>query len=430
MAWFRPVLSTVLAATLMSVLLTSCSSDPTPTGVTIGWADKTHKAVQVSWKDSNAPNRISIEGVVSASPSYVKYLAATDPNTWAIPTSAFPPDGNYKVAVATGTSAGGITSKLALSPMFDTDGPLRPSQAVATPSGKEVVVTWKVPPPSQDFTPGDPLDVPAGSQVYVPMIGVAGQPLRPASPGTTSTRQVLKNLKPPYLFQLRAANEWSSMVGGVISARVSWTTASIPPLATFGRQILIHGRTIQQEVSCAEARCLAQRITSAGLPIVMLAQSKAGAPWAVVGRATTMAGGHFQVRVNTAATRSYRAYALTSSRPGSLSAASSSSAGLTRSRLQVASAGYAKGNVKRRNEVVTATVLARPVVNGTATLQFWTGKVWASVKSVRIAGGRATISFKATKPGIFAYRFLLPGTAYLGRPVFGTATGSMVLRVL
>jgi hypothetical protein len=86
--------------------------------------------------------------------------------------------------------------------------------------------------------------------------------------------------------------------------------------------------------------------------------------------------------------------------------------------------------VKRRNEVVTATVLARPVVNGTATVQFWTGKAWASVKSVPIAGGRATVSFKATRPGAFAYRFVLPGTAYLGRPVFGTATGSMVLRVL
>jgi hypothetical protein len=424
------VLGVAFAVLLGASALTACSSDPTPSGVTIGWADKTHRAVQVSWKDSNAPNRISIEGVVSASPSFVKYLAATDPNTWAIPASAFPPDGNYKVAVAIGTSAGGISSKLARSPMFDTDGPLRPSQAVATPSGKNVVVTWKVPPPSQDFTPGDPLDVPAGSQMYVPVIGVAGQPLRPAGPGTTFSRQVLKNVKPPYLFQLRATNEWSSLVGGMISARVSRTAAAIPPLATFGRQILIHGRTIQQEVSCAEARCVVQRTTSAGLPIVMLAQNKPGAPWGVVGWARTMAGGHFQVRVNTAATRMYRAYALADSRAGALSAASSSAAGLTRSRLQVVSGGYLKGNVQRRNEVVTATVLARPVVNGAATLQFWTGKAWASVKSVRIAGGRATISFKATKPGLFAYRFLLPGTAYIGSPVFGTATGSMVLRVL
>jgi hypothetical protein len=430
MARFKPVLSTVLAAAFGAVLLTSCSSDPTPTGVTIGWADETHKAVGVSWKDSDAPNRISIQGVVSASPSYVKYLAATDPNTWAIPTTAFPPDGNYQIAVSIGTSNGGVTSKAALSAIFDTDGPVRPVDAQARPSGKDVVVTWKVQPPSQDFTPGDPLDVPAGRQLYLPFLGLPGQAFKVSGPGTTATRQVLKNMKPPYLFQLRATNEWSSLVGGVISARVSWTTASIPSLATFGRQILIHGRTIQQEVSCAEARCVAQRTTSAGLPIVMLAQSKAGAPWVPVGRATTVAGGHFQVRVNTAATRSYRAYAPASSRSGSLSAASSSPAGLTRSRVLVASAGYLKGNVKRRNEVVTATVLARPVVNGAAILQFWTGKAWASVKAVRIAGGRATISFKATKPGVFAYRFLIPGTAYLGRPVFGNATGSMVLRVL
>jgi hypothetical protein len=430
MARFRPVLSTVLAAALGSVLLTSCSSDQTPTGVTIGWADNTHQAVRVSWTDSNAPNRITIEGVVSTSPSYVEYLAATDPNTWAIPTSAFPLDGNYKIAVSVGTSSGGITSKAALSAMFDTDGPVRPMDAQAKPSGKDVVVTWKVAPPSQDFTPGDPLDLPAGRQLYLPVVGQPGQPLKVAGPGTTTTRQVLKNVKAPYLFQLRATNEWSSVVGGVISARVSWTTASIPTQATFGRQILIQGRTIQQAVSCAETRCVAQRTTAAGLPIVMLAQSKAGAPWLAAGRAKTMAGGHFQVRVNTAATRSYRAYAPASSRAGSLSAASSSPAGLTRSRLQVASAGYLKGNVKRRNELVTATVLARPAVKGVAVVQFWTGKAWASVKSVPIAGGRATVSFKATRPGAFAYRFVLPGTAYLGRPVFGTATGSMVLRVL
>jgi hypothetical protein len=430
MARFRPVLSAVLAAALGSVLLTGCSSDRTPSGVTIGWADNTHQAVRVSWKDSNEPNRISIEGVVSTSPSYVKYLPAAEPNTWAIPTSAFPPDGNYKIAVSAGTSSGGVTSKAAQSAMFDTDGPVKPLDARAQASGKDVVVTWKVPAPSQDFTPNDPLDLPAGRQLYLPVVGLPGQSFKVIGAGTTASRQVLKNVKPPYLFQLRATNEWSSLVGGVISARLSWTTASIPPLATYGRQILIHGRTIQQEVSCAESRCVAQRVTSAGLPIVMLTQSQAGAPWGVAGRATTMAGGHFQVRVNTGPTRSYRAYALADSRPGSLSAASSSLPGLTRSRLQVVSAGYPKGNVKPRNEVVTATVLARPVVNGAATLQFWNGKAWASVKSVPIAGGRATINFKATKPGIFAYRVLLPGTAYLGHPVFGTATGSMVLRIL
>src|SRR4051812_41185103 len=130
------VVAVAFAVLLGAAALTACSSDPMPTGVTIGWSDKSRQAVQVSWKDSDAPNRITIQGVVSTSPSYVKYLPASEPNTWAIPTSAFPPDGNYKIAVEIGTSIGGVSSKAALSPLFDTDGPRRPSDAVAVPSGK------------------------------------------------------------------------------------------------------------------------------------------------------------------------------------------------------------------------------------------------------------------------------------------------------
>lgn len=96
----RVRLALASAVVLSAGVLTACSSDPTPSAVTIGWADNTRQAVQVSWKDSNAPNRISIEGIVSSSPSYIKYLAAGEPNSWAIPTSAFPPDGNYKIALA------------------------------------------------------------------------------------------------------------------------------------------------------------------------------------------------------------------------------------------------------------------------------------------------------------------------------------------
>jgi hypothetical protein len=429
MTRWRQVSSVVLGVTLGAALLTACSSDPIPTGVSIGWADHTHQAVQVSWKDSNAPNRISIQGVVSVGPSYVKYLAANEPNTWAIPTAEFPPDGNYKVAIEIGTSAGGVTSKAALSPMFDTDGPLRPSDAVATPSGNDVVVTWKVPPPTQDFSPGDPLDVPAGSQLYVPVVGTAGQPLRALGAGTTGTRQVVKDLKPPYFFQLRAKNEWSSVTGGEILGRTSSTTAGAPSLWSFGTQMTVKGRTVQQDVSCAESRCAMQQTTSAGLPLVLQAQSRPGGPWVAVGRGATQLGGYFEVHATAAGTRNYRVYAPLTSRVGSLSAPSLSKPSLSRSRLAVQSAGYAGGNVKNRNDVVTAVVAVRPVVNSAAMLQFWNGKAWGNVKATPIKNGRASISFRASRPGVFAYRFIVPGTSYQGTAVYGTSTPSMVLRV-
>jgi hypothetical protein len=193
--------------------------------------------------------------------------------------------------------------------------------------------------------------------------------------------------------------------------------------------MLIRGRTVQQQVSCAEVRCSVQQTTAAGLPVVMLAQNRAGGPWVQVGRGTTQAGGHFEVRVNTGGTRSYRAYVPVTSRAGLVSSASSSKSYLTRSRLLIQGAGYAGGNTHNRNEVITAAVVVRPAMNGNATLQFWNGRAWGNVKAVPIRNGRATISFRATRPGIFAYRFLVPGTTYQGTPVYGTATPSLVLRV-
>jgi hypothetical protein len=424
----RSPLAVVVAVLVAGTALTACSSDPVPTGVSVGW-DQTRSAVQVSWTDDNAPNRISIEGVVSSSPSYVKYVEAHEPNTWSIPTSAFPPDGNYRIAVAIGTSRGGVTSKPARSPMFDTDGPLRPAEAVARTSGKDVVVNWKVPPPEQDFTPNDPLDLPTGSQVYTPVIGVNGQPFKPVAAATTKTSLVLKNLRPPYYFQLRAKNEWASLTGAEIAGRTTRTTAAVPTLWTFGKQMMIRGRTVQQEVSCGGARCSVQQSTSAGLPVVVLAQNRAGGPWVQVGRSATQPGGHFEVRVNTSGTRSYRAYVPVHSRYGALSSASSSKSYLTRSRLLIQGAGYGGGNVHNRNEVINAAVVVRPALNSAAMLQFWNGRAWGNVKAAPMRGGRAAISFRASKPGVFAYRFLVPGTTYQGMPVYGTATPSLVLRV-
>jgi hypothetical protein len=192
---------------------------------------------------------------------------------------------------------------------------------------------------------------------------------------------------------------------------------------------VIRGRTVQQQISCADSRCSVQQTTTAGLPVVMQAQKQGGGPWVEVGRGTTQAGGHFEVRVMTGGTRKYRAYVPLHTRVGSLSTASTSPSYLTRTRMQIQGAGYSGGNTHNRNEVVTAAVVARPVQNGTAILQFWNGRAWGNVKATPIRGGRAQIQFRATRPGIFAYRFLVQGTAYQGTQIFGNASPSLVLRV-
>jgi hypothetical protein len=433
MVRFRSVLSAALAVGTGACLLTACSSDPTPTKVTVAWADSSRQAVQVSWHDSDAPNRITIEGVLSTNPSYVKYLAANEPNTWAIPASAFPPDGNYKVSVGVGSSAGGLSSKLASSPIFDTDGPVRPSGATATPTGKrDVLVRWTVPPQEQDFSPDDPLDVTGRTQLYVPVVGRPGEPLRTAGAGTTSTRQVIKNLKPPYVFQLRAQNEWSTAIGGQISARISSTSAAIPALAQYGVPIRIRGRTILQQVVCAdEGSCVQQRTTSAGLPLVVLTQATPGARWTPAARGATTSGGHYDIPVSTGASRPYKVMAPDYSSVGSVAAQSTSKPQLTRTIVRLQTTGFLGGAMKKRGENVTAIAVVQPAMNTTVFLQSWNRQArrWVTVKAVPMRKGQAAIAFKAAQAGIFVYRFVIPNATLLGRPLLGRITQNLPLSV-
>ncbi|WP_343975481.1 hypothetical protein [Kribbella koreensis] len=432
MVRFRSVLSAALATVIGATLLTACSSDPVPTKVTVAWADSTRQEVKVSWADSDAPNRITIEGVLSTSPSYVKFVAADAPNTWAIPVSAFPPDGNYKVSVGIGTSTGGMSSKLASSPVFDTSGPVRPSGASATPTGKgDVLIRWTVPPTPEDFSPHDPLDVPAKTQLYVPVVGRPGQPLRTAGPGTTSMRQVVKDLKPPYLFQLRAQNEWSTAVGGQISARSSTTEASIPAAAQYGLPIRIRGRSILQEVVCAdEGSCVQQRTTMSGLPVVLLTQVTPHGRWTPAGRGKTTSGGHYEIPVVTSASRPYKVMTQDYSEIGSVASQSTSKARLTQTVTRIQTTGFLGGAMKKRGETVTAIVVVRPAMNTVVTFQSW-NKVtrhWAGLR-VPMRRGTAVVAFKVTQPGIFAYRFVIPKAMSLGRPLLGKTTQTLALSV-
>ena len=113
--------------------------------------------------------------------------------------------------------------------MFDTDGPVQPSAAGATPMGRGVLIKWSVPAAPQDFTPNDPLDVKGNrTQKYVPMIGRPGLMAKVIGPATTSTRQVIKSIKPPYVFQLRTGNKWSTRLGGQVLGLTSSINAAVP----------------------------------------------------------------------------------------------------------------------------------------------------------------------------------------------------------
>jgi len=430
----RRLLAVALAMVVGTTSLTACASDPAPTDVAVAWAPKGRAAVLVTWKDTAQPNRITIEGVLSESPSYLKYVPAGDPNHWEIPTSAFPPDGNYKVAVATGTSQGGVTSKLAKSPVFDTDGPVRPSAAAVAPQGRGVLIRWSVPVAPQDFTPSDPLDVNGKrTQRYVPMIGRPGQMLKAIGPATTSNRQVIKSIKPPYVFQLRTQNEWSTRVGGQVLGLTSSINAAVPALAQFSVPIRIRGRVILHQVGCdLQTPCSSQRATPAGVPVEVLTQVIPGARWTPAARGATTAGGYYDIAVATGGSRPYKITVPVYSKAGLITGTSSSKPAYTKSVVRVASAGFAGGDTaKKAGSMVTISATVKPAMNTTVMLQAWNRQTrkWANLKAMPMRQGQTALAFKAGQPGDFVYRLVIPGAMMFGRPMDGITTGQLQLHI-
>ncbi|WP_238173322.1 hypothetical protein [Kribbella speibonae] len=430
----RRVLAVALAVVAGAASLTACASDPAPTDVTVAWAPKGRAAVLVTWKDNGLPNRVTIEGVLSESPSYLKYIPAGEPNQWEIPTSAFPPDGNYKVAVGTGTSQGGVTSKLAKSPVFDTDGPVRPSAAAVAKQGRGVLIRWSVPVAPQDFTPNDPLDVKGKkTQRYVPMIGRPGKMLKVIGPATTSNRQVIKSIKPPYTFQLRTQNEWSTSIGGQVLGLTSSINAAVPRLAQFSVPIRVRGRVILHQVGCdLETPCTSKRATPAGVPVVVLTQVAPGARWTPAARGSTTAGGYYDIAVQTGGSRPYKIIVPENTKGSTQTGTSTSRPAYTKSVVRVASAGFANGNVATaKGSTVTVSVTVKPAMNTTVMLQAWNRQTrrWVDSKALPMRNGVAALAFKAAQPGDFVYRFVIPGAMMFGRPIDGTTTAQLQLHV-
>ncbi len=430
----RRVLAVGLVVVAGATSLTACASDPPPTDVTVAWAPKGRAAVLVTWKDNGQPNRVTIEGVLSESPSYVKYIPAGEPNRWEIPTSAFPPDGNYKVAVGTGTSQGGVTSKLTKSPVFDTDGPVRPSAAAVAKQGRGVLIRWSVPVAPQDFTPNDPLDVKGKkTQRYVPMIGRPGQMLKVIGPATTSNRQVIKSVKPPYTFQLRTQNEWSTNVGGQVLGLTSSINAAVPRLAQFSVPIRVRGRVILHQVGCElDAPCTSKRATPAGVPVVVLTQVAPGSRWTPAARGSTTAGGYYDIAVPTGGSRPYKITVPENTKGGTQTGTSTSKPAYTKSVVRIASAGFANGNTATaKGSTVTVSVAVKPAMNTTVMLQAWNRQTrrWVNSKALPMRGGAAALAFKAAQPGDFVYRFVIPGAMMFGRPIDGITTPGLELHV-
>jgi hypothetical protein len=417
-----------VAVVVTGSLLVACTSEPAPADVRVAWADASRKNVKVTWSESGTqPNKISVEGVVVASPEATRYVRADQPNEALIPASDFPMNGNFRVSVSIGSTQDGITSKPGLSPMFDTDGPVPPVlTSVQNVHGTAVMVEWRRGAPTEDYTPGDPLDVQSASTSFEPTVVGAG-PLksRPLAGLGRSTRHLIKDVRPPFRFTVRAVNEWGTMYGASVVGDTTTTTASFPRQTVFSMATPVRGRVTRHRLVCRESGCESEPLPGPGLPVVLQARTNASSPWTYAGRTTTGAGGTFYVSTRSPGTRQYRVVALNWDGSPWVAFGSTSSAATTGSRVRVWPR-FSKPVVRYR-ERVTAAVRTLPRSNTTAVLQRWNGRGWIGVKNVAVRNGVGTYTFTALMRGSYGYRFVVRTVRYGGRTVHGYATHSVVL---
>jgi hypothetical protein len=421
------------AAALVTLALTAaslaaCTSEPPPTGVTVAWADASRKQVKVTWSESGSqPNKITVQGVAAAPPDVVEYVPADGPDQVLIAASDFPMNGNFQVAVSIGSTAGGITSKPGLSPMFDTDGPVAPVlTSVHNPGGTAVQVGWRPGPVPEDYTPGDPLDVLASSTSYVPMV-VGQGPLsaRQLTGAGRSYRHLIHDVRPPYRFTVRAVNEWGTTYGAAMVADTTTTTAAIPSRSVYSLTTPIRGRVTRHRLVCRAGRCAAEALPGTGLPVVLQARSDASHPWTPAGSTRTGVGGTFYIAARSPGVRQYRAVVQNWDGSPWVAFGSSSEPGTTASRVRV----WARFSQQQLNygQRAIASVVVWPRVDTTAMLQRWNGRGWIGVKNVALHNGIGLYSFTAVLRGPFGYRFVVPAVRYGGRTVLGWETESFVL---
>jgi len=267
----------------------------------------------------------------------------------------------------------------------------------------------------------------------VPMIGRTGQQLRVIGPATTSTRQVIKSIKPPYVFQLRTQNEWSTRMGGEVFGVTSSINSAVPALAQFSVPIVVRGRVVLQQVTCeVETPCVQHRATPAGVPVVVLTQITPGARWTPAARGTTTAGGHYNIAVPTGASRPYKLSVPAYSKDGVITGPSTDKPAYTKTVVRVAAAGFIGGETsKKRGSSVTVFATVQPAMNTTAMLQAWNRhtRKWVNQKATPMRKGQTSLAFIAGPAGDFVYRFVIPNAMMLGRPMAGTTTPPLALHV-
>ena len=437
-----------VVALLAGQSVTAAAAAPVPpTSVAVRWDDGD---LRITWQGGSGVPRGTIEQYADG--NWNTRVSYEPPNDDGPRTFSYGPSRlccNHLLRVGVRYIDGEATSPTVYTETFDSNAPAPPQILFAYPQSDETtVVTWSAPPPSEDTTPGDPLDLPTPSPRRYALVSAfeSDDPEFPVFLGgvigsATGTRGV--GLWGADYIAVGAINEWNyapitdspgfEYTGKVdfIRQRRGALTGRPPLTGTYGIPIRIAGTTKWVEPGCDRYSLMCRNTTgpSAYRKVVLQARSTASSAWYPVTSATSNALGDYVLQVKSPGTREYRLLMLGGT-PYPVSeivyAGSFGGEFRTITYRRVVTARFLDSTVSRGSRA-TAYLSVSPS-GGRATLQRWTGSRWTSLKWIYLPKGVGSYTFTTTTRAKAAYRFVVTATAAPnGLPVAGRVTPTFFL---
>jgi hypothetical protein len=424
----RTIAISTVAVLLAGLQTATAQAAPVPpTGVQVAWSDPATSLMDVTWTDAGAANKLRIEYQDGSAPSEWFTTQGNDFNHhWAVQWGKV-----ARVAVVTADATG--VSPAVYSPWFDTNIPGAPKVTAAIPQADgSLRLTWTSPPAPKDTTPGDPLDVPAGT---VGEIGVKiwtqpsdKQEWFPYPLGTTTA--VVPPRPRPQSTRVITTNEWGgSSPDDVYYTDMKFGVGAGPAYGVFGKPMTISA--IAGALLCDNpGNCGTGRLFGgAGIPVTMQTRANATKPWEYAGRYTSLDLYGFDVHPVAVGGRDYRFYAPAWNGYSIVTAMAVSGTKYIPTLADFAVAGF-NVTTAQVGQMVKLTVDVRPGGTVKGALQRWDGKYWRSVLTVPITKGKAAMSVRAAGRGTTTtYRIAVPGMSYYGLPIQTTGSRAFKLTV-
>ncbi|HYU86965.1 MAG TPA: hypothetical protein VEK80_19325 [Kribbellaceae bacterium] len=419
----------VVAAGLLQPLPASAA----PSNVTLSWTAETHKRIRVTWTDAGEPNVVRVEApggehiTVGMTGTSAANEVVLEPYT-----VKFAGDQSLRISVYPMGSDGEPSGPGASSAPFDTLQPPTIALDSATAgAGGTVKLTWHLGTAVTDPNPGDPLDAPGPTQIFVKTSRDAVDV--PAVQTTNTSGGEIPYVQRPYSAFVMAENEWGNHDLDSVDVGNYSVSTGISPIATYGNPLSVWGTVRFQwcrSFTAHPGSCDLSVDAAPAIQVYLQQRADATQPWTTVKYAVTDDYGRFLFRPN-AYGQQFRV--LVPNGPNDLARfgvgfGTTSAPLATPTRYSVWRARFYDDTVGY-GQHATALVGVYPAADVRATLQRWDGTTWVAAKWVYLVDGRGSYTFTALRRGTTAYRFYLPSITYDGKPITATITPTFRLTV-